>query len=35
MIISTPGRLIELVTKGGVDIRHIGYLVIDECDRMA
>lgn len=32
--IATPGRLLDLVDDGRVDLSHIKYLVLDEADRM-
>lgn len=34
IIIGTPGRLLDFNGKGKLDFRQIGYLVIDEADRM-
>jgi ATP-dependent RNA helicase RhlE len=34
VIIATPGRLIDLLNQGLVDLRHIQTLVLDEADRM-
>ena len=34
IIIATPGRLLDLMTQGHVDLRSIEVLVLDEADRM-
>ena len=34
IVIGTPGRLIDLLTRGALCLDTIGYLVIDEADRM-
>lgn len=34
ILIATPGRLIDLMNQGYVDLRHIEYFVLDEVDRM-
>ena len=34
MIISTPGRLIDLVNAGYISFKRVTYLVLDEADRM-
>jgi ATP-dependent RNA helicase RhlB len=34
MIIGTPGRIIDLVQQGKMLLREVGFLVIDEADRM-
>ncbi|MBK5260242.1 MAG: DEAD/DEAH box helicase [Thermoanaerobaculia bacterium] len=34
IIVATPGRLIDLMGSGHVNLRHISYLVLDEADRM-
>ncbi|MCP5108842.1 MAG: DEAD/DEAH box helicase [bacterium] len=34
VIIGTPGRLLDFNGKGKLDFRNIGFLVIDEADRM-
>ena len=34
VIIGTPGRLLDFNSKGKLDFRNIGFLVIDEADRM-
>ncbi|MEM9034345.1 MAG: DEAD/DEAH box helicase [Actinomycetota bacterium] len=35
VIIATPGRLIDLIDRGAIDVRGITRVVIDEADRMA
>ena len=34
IIIATPGRLLDLINQGFVDLKHIQILVLDEADRM-
>ncbi|MBN2873517.1 MAG: DEAD/DEAH box helicase, partial [Spirochaetales bacterium] len=34
MIIGTPGRIIDLVQQGKMMLRDVGFLVVDEADRM-
>ncbi|MCA1640430.1 MAG: DEAD/DEAH box helicase, partial [Acidobacteria bacterium] len=34
IIVATPGRLLDLVERGWVDLSHIEVLVLDEADRM-
>lgn len=34
ILIATPGRLIDLMNQGLVDLRHVQILVLDEADRM-
>jgi superfamily II DNA/RNA helicase len=34
MIVATPGRLIDHIWRGRIDLRHIEMLVLDEADRM-
>ena len=34
VIVATPGRLLELIEKGNVDISHVSTLVLDEADEM-
>jgi ATP-dependent RNA helicase RhlE len=34
ILIATPGRLLDLVNQGHVDLRNTAYLVLDEADRM-
>lgn len=33
-VIATPGRLIDLIEEGSVDLSDVSYLVLDEADRM-
>jgi superfamily II DNA/RNA helicase len=35
IVVATPGRLIDLVDRGAVDMTNLGLVVIDEADRMA
>lgn len=34
IVIATPGRLLDLVNRGAMDLRHFHTLVLDEFDRM-
>ncbi len=34
ILIATPGRLLDLVNQGHVNLRHIEFFVLDEADRM-
>lgn len=34
VLIATPGRLLDLMNQGHVDLRHIEFFVLDEADRM-
>ena len=34
VVIATPGRLIAHIQNSGVDLSHVGYLILDEADRM-
>jgi len=34
ILVATPGRLIDLMKRGAVDLSQIGYLVLDEADEM-
>lgn len=34
IVIGTPGRLLDLSEKGHLNLRHFGFLVIDEADRL-
>ena len=34
VLIATPGRLIDLIERGAVDLSQTGYLVLDEADQM-
>ncbi|EPY50661.1 ATP-dependent RNA helicase Dbp3 [Schizosaccharomyces cryophilus OY26] len=34
VVIGTPGRLLDLINDGAVDCSNVGYLVLDEADRM-
>jgi ATP-dependent RNA helicase RhlE len=34
VLIATPGRLLDLMNQGYVDLRHIQFFVLDEADRM-
>lgn len=34
IVVATPGRLIDLIYKGAVDLSQVEYMVFDEADRM-
>jgi ATP-dependent RNA helicase DDX5/DBP2 len=34
IVVGTPGRLIDLVERGFLDLENVSYLVLDEADRM-
>lgn len=34
IIVSTPGRLVDHITKGSISLKYLRYLVIDEADRL-
>jgi len=34
ILIATPGRLLDLMNQGFIDLKHIEYFVLDEADRM-
>ncbi|UCG01939.1 MAG: DEAD/DEAH box helicase [Candidatus Heimdallarchaeota archaeon] len=34
IVIGTPGRLIDHIERGTINLRHIKILVLDECDRL-
>lgn len=34
VLIATPGRLLDLIDQGFIDLRHLEILVLDEADRM-
>lgn len=34
VLVATPGRLIDLVMKGAIDLGQVEMLVLDECDQM-
>ena len=34
IIVATPGRLLDLINQGHVDLRHVEVLILDEADRM-
>lgn len=34
IIVATPGRLVDLIQKGAVDLSHVKYVVLDEADEM-
>jgi len=35
IVVATPGRLIDLVDRGAVELSNLGIVVLDEADRMA
>lgn len=34
IVVATPGRLVDLMTRGAIDIKSVQYLVLDEADEM-
>jgi ATP-dependent RNA helicase DeaD len=34
LVVATPGRLVDLMKRGAIDIKNIAYLVLDEADEM-
>ena len=34
VLVATPGRLLDLMGQGYVDLRHVGIFILDEADRM-
>ena len=34
VVVATPGRLVDLVKRGAIDIKQLKYLVLDEADEM-
>ena len=34
VVVATPGRLLDLVERGSLDLRHVEILVLDEADQM-
>jgi len=34
ILVATPGRLLDLMDQGFIDLKHIEYFVLDEADRM-
>lgn len=34
IVVATPGRLLDLISKGAVELSYVEYLVFDEADRM-
>lgn len=34
IVIGTPGRIKDLAERGDLDLSHVKYFVLDECDKM-
>lgn len=34
LVVATPGRLLDLMSQGHIDLSHLEYFVLDEADRM-
>jgi ATP-dependent RNA helicase DeaD len=34
VVVGTPGRILDLLERRALDLRHVGFLVLDEADRM-
>ena len=34
ILVATPGRLLDLISQGYVDLSHVRFLILDEADRM-
>ena len=34
IVVATPGRLVDLIGRGAIDIKNLTYLVLDEADEM-
>lgn len=34
IIVATPGRLVDLISRGALSLKHLKYLVLDEADEM-
>jgi ATP-dependent RNA helicase RhlE len=34
VVVATPGRLLDHLNQGTIDLSHVDMLVLDECDRM-
>jgi ATP-dependent RNA helicase DeaD len=34
IVVATPGRLVDLVKRGAIDIKSLSYLILDEADEM-
>ncbi len=34
IVVGTPGRMIDLIDRGKLNLSHISYLILDECDEM-
>ncbi|RXJ51243.1 DEAD/DEAH box helicase [Gelidibacter gilvus] len=34
IVVATPGRLVDLMTRGAIDVKSVQYLVLDEADEM-
>ncbi|OEJ98601.1 DEAD/DEAH box helicase [Flavivirga aquatica] len=34
IVVATPGRLVDLIKRGAIDVKNVKYLVLDEADEM-
>lgn len=34
IVVATPGRLVDLINRNAIDLKNVGYLVLDEADEM-
>lgn len=34
IVVATPGRLVDLIKRGAIDVTHVAYFILDEADEM-